>query len=177
MKTQTFREFSKKRILPAIIEIDGQKFPNVSVKLPPYCYLTFNERDISVNNIVPLTSQKGKEVLEHLPYAEIEKVEINPVQKLTVVIIAPGTRINLDLKLLLTDGTQFHFECEDMTMLPKLASIFSSHYVPVTDSFGLVEIFKTSASNRAAYDYLEENAEVIAAQKNLKILRVTQMEE
>ncbi|MGX6977795.1 hypothetical protein ACWN8V_00770 [Vagococcus elongatus] len=178
MDRQTFRDFANRRILQTTLEITGQTYPNMPIQFPPYCCLVFGEDEITIYKIVPLTNtKKSKKIYDVIAYRDIEEIEISPVKKLSFVIIALGTRLNLDLIISLSDGTILHFECEDMVMLPQLSSLLSMLQVPFKDPFDLVEVFEKSTSDRAAYDYLEENLEKIAEQKNIKLLRLTQMED
>lgn len=176
MDRQAFRDFAKNRILQATIEVGGKTYPNIPVKFPPHCCLILDDEGVTIHNIVPLTNKKGEKI-DVISFTEIEKIEVNPVQKLTVVVIAIGTRFNLDLKIFLKDGTSLHFECEAMVMLPQFSSLVSKHHVSLKDPFDLVKIFEKSTSDRAAYDYLEENIEKIAEQRNIKLLKLTQMED
>ncbi|MBP1040207.1 hypothetical protein I6N95_04190 [Vagococcus sp. BWB3-3] len=173
MDTQTFRHFSNERILQAIIEIDGHYFPTIPVKLPPFCYLAFREKGIEIIEAEPLTNKK-KDVLDDLSYNQICQVEINPVKKLTVVVVAPGTRINLDLIIRLENDTHFHFECEEMSMLVELSERLTAHNIELVDPFDLVKTFSSAKTSRDAYDYLEEHLEDLAEEKQIELLRVTQ---
>lgn len=177
MDTKTFREFANNRILQSIIEIDHGIYPNIPVKMPPFCFLSFNESGIEISGIEPLLNKKKKAPMDYIPYSTIKKIEIGPIKKITVVVFAPGPQINLDLKIFLNDGTYLHFECEDMSMVADLSSLLTAHDIELIDNFELVEIFENSNSIREAYDYLYENLDEIAENKQIDLLRLKQTED
>lgn len=78
--------------------------------------------------------------------------------------------------LILTDGTFLHFDCEAIRVVVAMSEVLSHHHVPITDAFGLVEIFKEAKTTQAAYDYLSDHLDELAAEKHVEILRMTQTE-
>lgn len=176
MDTKTFREFANNRILQSIIEVNNRIYPSVPVKMPPFCYLDFDESGINISGIEPLLNKKKKTPMDYIPYSTIQKIEIGPIKKITVVVFAPGTRINLDLKIFLNDGTYLHFECEDMSMIADLSSLLTAHNIELVDNFELVGIFKNTNSNQEAYDYLYDNLDEIAEKNHIDLLRLKQTE-
>lgn len=176
MDTKIFREFANNRILQSIIEIDNGIYPSIPVKMPPFCFLSFNESGIEISGIEPLLNKKKKSPMDYIPYSTIKKIEIGPIKKITVVVFSPGTRINLDLKIFLNDDTYLHFECEDMSMITNLSSLLTIHDIELVDNFELVDIFKNANSSRGAYDYLYDNLDEIAEKKHIDLLRLKQTE-
>lgn len=172
MDSKTFRELSIGRILQATIEINHKTYPTVPVKLPPLYYLDFTETGIEITGVKPLLNVKKKNPIDFILYSTIQKIEIAPIKKLTVVVFAPGTRINLDLKLFLKDGTYLHFECEDMSMSPDLSSLLATHDIELVDNFELVNTFKNANSIQEAYDYLYNNLDDMAEKKHVDLLRL-----
>ena len=174
MDSKTFREFASDRILQAIIEINHECYPSFPVKMPAFCYLTFNAEGISINEVEPLFNKKKKAVMTTLPYTQLQKIEIRPVKKVTGVVFGLGFRINLDLKLLLRDGTELQFECEAINLVVALSEVLSSHQTILVDTFDLVDLFREAQSPQEAYDYLANHIDKLAAQKHVEVLRLTQ---
>lgn len=170
MDTKTFREFASNRILQSVIEINNEIYPNIPVKMSPFCFLSFNESGVEISDIEPLLNKKKKSPMDYIPYSTIKRIEIGPIKKVTIVVFSPGTRINLDLKIFLNDGTYLHFECEDMSMITDLSYLLTAHDIE------LVDIFKNANSNREAYDYLYDNLDEIAEKKHIDLLRLKQTE-
>lgn len=171
MDTKTFREFSHNRILQATIKINNKIYPSAPVKLPPFCFLDFNNRGIEITEVEPLLNKKKKSPVDFITYSTIQKVEIGPIKKTTVVVFAPGVRINLDLKIFLNDGTYLHFECEEMSMVVDLSSLLITHNIELVDIFELADIFENANSNREAYDYLYGHLDELAEKKDINLFR------
>lgn len=172
MNLAEFKELSNHRILPVTIEIDRQVHPKIPAKLPSLFDLNFKESAVKIIEL-DLLSQRKKEEVDSISYTDIEKIEVNPIKKLTVVVFAPGTRINLDLLIFLTNGERLHFECEEMSVVATLSTLMKQHNVEVIDSFQLADTFTQADSIEEAYEHLDKMIE--KAQQEL--LRVTQVEE
>ena len=177
MDTKTFREFASNRILQAIIEINDDVYPSFPIKMPAFCYLTFDESGISIHEVVPLLNKKKKEVITSFVYEQIQHIEIRPVKKVIGAVFGLGFRINLDLKLLLKDDTQLHFECESISVCVALSELLSRHHTPVVDVVNLVDLFKKAKTTQEAYDYLSDHLDELAAEKQVEVLRMKQTED
>lgn len=177
MDTKTFREFASNRILQAIIEINDDVYPSFPIKMPAFCYLTFDESGIAIHGVAPLLNKKKKEVITTLAYEQIQHIEINPVKKVIGAVFGLGFRINLDLKLLLKDDTQLHVACESLSVVVALSELLSRHHTPMVDAFNLVDLFKEAKTTQEAYDYLSDHLDELAAEKQVEVLQLKQTED
>lgn len=176
MDFKEFRLFANNRILQTIIKVNGKKYPTVPVKMPPLCYLDFNENAVLISDVEPLFNKQRKTPMAEIRYTDIQKIEIGPIKKMTVVVFAPGTRINLDLKIFLKDGSYLHFECEDVSVVSKLSSFLASQNVELTDEFELVFLFKDATSDSEAYEKLNTRLDEITEEQQTNFLRLKQTE-
>lgn len=177
MDITTFETFANHRILQTTIELDGETYPSLPVKLPPLFCLAVAESGINLFELIPLTTRKKQDKLAMFSYRDIEKIVISPIKKLTSVVFALGDRLNLDIILHLTDGRQFHFECEDMSMLVQLAASLASHQVMLLDRFGLIQSYQDATSTKEGYQFLLEKFSGVSDERQLVNLRIGQVEE
>ncbi len=177
MDTKTFREFANNRILQAIIEINKERYPSFPIKMPAFCYLTFDESGISIHEVAPLLNKKKKEVIASLTYEQMQQIEIIPVKKVTGAVFGLGFRINLDLKLLLKDDTQLHVECESISLVVALSELLLRHHTTLVDTFDLVDLFKKAETTQEAYNYLFDHLDELASEKHVKVLRLKQTDD
>lgn len=177
MDITSFEAFANHRILQTTIELDGETYPSLAVKLPPLFCLAVAESGINLFEIIPLTTRKKQDKLAVFLYRDIEKIVISPIRKLTSGVFAFGDRLNLDIILHLIDGRQFHFECEEMSMLVRLAASLASHQVILIDQFGLIQSYQDATSTKEAYQFLLEQFTGVSDEQQLVDLRIGQVEE
>ncbi|WP_042347690.1 hypothetical protein [Bacillus massiliigorillae] len=167
-----FLDYSKKRIIQTVFELDGNESAKILRRYAPFCYTTLEENGITITLCNSLSMAKQKESLGHISYQGIESVQLFVTKKIGVVFSLPSVVLYLNVIINLNSGEHIHFECDELELIPKLISLFGKENIVVHDPFNLSTIMNEKMSIEQVHEYLRKNLDELSKGNDIPVWRM-----